>query len=231
MAKNKITRKDLVKSPDEFITFSGRAINFIRTHQQPTKYFGLAISLMLIAYLAVAWHISNINKMGQDAYNTAYSHLSENMDYVVDQMALKKAAESFQFVITEHSSSKAAKLASPQVAYSDFKEKKYDMAIEHYQGFLAYAAKDIKSSSLSSLTKLAIVACYESKGEFIKAIDVLNSIVRVPDDPFREIAMFSLERAYRLDNNPGEAKRIIKEFIEKYKTSFFLNEAKARLSL
>jgi tetratricopeptide (TPR) repeat protein len=231
MAKNKITRKDLVKSPDEFITFSSKVINFIRTHQQPTKYFGLAISLMVIVYLAVTWHISHINKMGQEAYNTAYSQLSENMDYIVDQTALKKAAESFLFIINEHGSSKAAKLASPQVAYSDFKEKKYKTAIEHYQDFIEYASKDIKSSSLSSLTKLAIVACYEAQGEFIKAIDVLNSIVRVPDDPFREIAMFSLERAYRLDNKPGEAKRVIKEFIKKYKTSFFLNEAKARLSL
>jgi len=62
-----------------------------------------------------------------------------------------------------------------------------------------------------------------------KAILILSPIVEAPDNLFRETAMLSLERVYRIDNQPEKANEILKKFVQEYKTSPFLPMAKARL--
>jgi len=62
-----------------------------------------------------------------------------------------------------------------------------------------------------------------------KAILILSSIVEAPDNLFRETAMLSLERVYRIDNQPEKSNEILKKFVQEYKASPFLPMAKARL--
>jgi hypothetical protein len=50
-----------------------------------------------------------------------------------------------------------------------------------------------------------------------------------PYDPFKEAAMLSLARLFRLDNKPEKARETLKAFVEKHKDSPFLSMAKAHL--
>jgi len=117
-------------------------------------------------------------------------------------------------------------MALPQVAYVECLDKKYDEAVVYYKRFLNEVSED---SQYKFLAKLALAACYESKGFFKEAIETLRAVVEAQDNPFKEAAMLSLERVYRLDNQSENAKKVLKEFVETYKTSPFLSVAKARL--
>lgn len=226
MAKKKITRKELLKKPDEFITFSARAVNFLGLHLRELKYFGYAIAVIAICYLAVQTYFRHVNKQGQNAYNTAYHSVTENMKPDADPEALKKSEELFRGVMDEYGLSKAARLALPQVGYLKFTEKKYDEAIVLYRAFLD---KVSGNTEYESLTRLALAACYEASGEPEKAIETLNPILEPPDGPFNEIAMLHVERLYRLVNQNEKAEKVLKDFIDKHETSPFLPMAKARL--
>lgn len=226
MAKKKITRKELLKKPDEFITFSARAVNFLGLHLRELKYFGYAIAVIAICYLAVQTYMRHVNKQGQNAYNTAYHSVTENMKPDADPEALKKSEELFRGVIDEYGLSKAARLALPQVGYLKFTEKKYDEAIVLYRAFLD---KVSGNTEYESLTRLALAACYEASGDLEKAIETLNPILERPDGPFNEIAMLHVERLYRLVNQHEKAEKVLKDFIDRHKTSPFLPMAKARL--
>ena len=226
MAKRKITRKELLKKPDEFITFSARAVNFLGLHLRELKYFGYAIAVIAICYLAVQTYFRHVNKQGQNAYNTAYHSVTENMKPDADPEALKKSEELFRGVMDEYGLSKAARLALPQVGYLKFTEKKYDEAIVLYRAFLD---KVSGNTEYESLTRLALAACYEASGEPEKAIETLNPILERPDGPFNEIAMLHVERLYRLVNQNEKAEKVLKDFIDKHETSPFLPMAKARL--
>jgi len=226
MAKKKLTRKELLSGTDEFLTFSNRAAIFFSAHLRELKYFGIAIAVILVGYLSVYGYIRHINKSGQEVYNMAYDTLTDNLEPDITPDKLKKAEGLFERVIDEYGMSKAARLALPQVGHVKFLEKKYDDAIHFFDKFAAEVSGDKEYETLSSM---ALAGCYEAKGDLKKAISVLSPIVETPDNLFRETAMLSLERVYRIDNQPEKANEILKKFVQEYTTSPFLPMAKARL--
>jgi tetratricopeptide (TPR) repeat protein len=227
MAKKRVTRKQLLKGPDEFLTFTEKAALFIREHDREFKYIVWAAAAILLIYLGVNTGMGYINKKGQSAYNMAYKLMvAQNTDLSPESEELKQAAELFQKVLDDYDLSKASRLALPELAYIKMAEKKYDEAIPLYQEFLDKAPKN---SPYQSLAQIAIAACHESTGEFEQAIEILNQVTAQADNLFKEQALFSLARIYSLAGQKDKAKESLEEFVEKYQNSPFYSLAKAHL--
>ena len=227
MAKKKATRKELLKKPDEFLTFSARAALFMSEHSQQVSYVGLAIAAAVLIYLGINTYMGHINKKGLTAYNEAYYTLLKNMRPDMDQNDLKKSEELFQQVRDKYDLSKVSRLALPELAYLKFLDKKYDEAISLYEQFLN---KESDNPSYQSLARISLAACYEAKGDTGKAIESLKQIIDGPDDYFKEQAMLSLARVYRLSHQQEKSREILEEFVKTFKSSPFLPIAKAYLN-
>ena len=226
MAKKKYSRKELLKDTDEFVSLSSRALTFLTTHTRQLQTIGIAIGILIVLYMAVNTYFRYVNKKGHDAYNTAFLLAAKNLNPEAKPEDLKKVESLFTKVIDDHGLSKASRLALPQVAYTKFTEKQYDDAIAFYKKFLKKVSGD---AAYESLANLALAACYEAKGDLKTAMTYLNPVVKAPEHPFKETAMLSLARLYRLDNNPEKAKEILEDFVENYTDSPFLSLAKAQL--
>jgi predicted negative regulator of RcsB-dependent stress response len=225
MAK-KISRKELLKGTDEFLTFSGKAVNFMTTHQRELKYAGVVIAILVVAYLGVTTYLRHVNKNGQNAYNTAYQTLTKEMKPDANRDNLLKSEELFSKVTDDYGLSKVAQLALPQIAYLKFLDKKYDEAIGLYQKFLDKVAGN---TEYELMTNLALAACFEAKGDLKSATEILIPVIEIPDSSFSEPAMLSLARLYRLDNKPEKAREILNKFVEQHLDSPLLPFAKAQL--
>jgi tetratricopeptide (TPR) repeat protein len=222
----KTSRKELLKGTDEFLTFSSKAVNFMTTHLSELKYAGFAIAIILVAYLGVTTYLRYVNKNGQNAYNTAYQTLTKEMKPDANPDNLRKSEELFNKVTDDYGLSKVARLALPQIAYLKFLDKKYDEAIVLYRKFLD---KVSGNTEYELMAKLALAACFEAKGDLNTAMETLIPVVEIPDNSFREPAMLSLARLYRLDNKPEKAREILNEFVEQHADSPLLPFAKAQL--
>jgi len=225
MAK-KTTRKELLKGTDEFLTFSSKAVNFITTHLRELKYAGFAIAIIVVAYLGVTTYLRYVNKNGQNAYNTAYQTLTKEMKPDANPENLRKSEELFNKVTDDYGLSKVARLALPQIAYLKFLDKKYDEAIVLYRKFLD---KVSGNTEYELMANMALAACFEAKGDLKTAMETLIPVIEIPDNSFREPAMLSLARLYRLDNRPEKAREILNEFVEQHADSPLLPFAKAQL--
>ena len=225
MAK-KTSRKELLKGTDEFLTLSSKAVNFITTHLRELKYAGFVIAILVVAYLGVTTYLRYVNKNGQNAYNTAYQTLTKEMKPDANPDNLRKSEELFNKVTDDYGLSKVARLALPQIAYLKFLDKKYDEAIVLYRKFLD---KVSGNTEYELMTNLALAACFEAKGDLKTAMETLIPVVEIPDNSFREPAMLSLARLYRLDNKPEKAREILNEFVEQHADSPLLPFAKAQL--
>lgn len=234
MANKKISRKELLKSPDEFLTLSSRAAAFFSAHVRELKIAGIVVAVILAGYISIYGYMRHVNKKGQEAYNLAYNALTEASErdagakaaVVPEKENLKAAEDLFEEVIDEYGMSKAARLALPQVGHIKFTQHEYEGAVRYYERF----REEISGHpQYKDLTSLALASCFEAKGEFDKAVSTLLPIVEDPANPFRETAMLNLERLYRLDNQPEKARAILEKFIQDYQTSPFLPMAKARL--
>jgi tetratricopeptide (TPR) repeat protein len=227
MAREKLTRKELLKSPDEFLTVSGRVILYVKEHTMPFRIAGYILVGAALVYLGVNYYLNYVNRKGQEAYNAAYDEVIKIKDVKADGEAVKKSEELFKKVTTDYSLSKASRLVAPQLAHLDFLEKKYAEAVQLYQAYL----KEVpKNTAYQSLALLALAASYEGEGDYGKAIETLQKILSTPEQSFKDQATLNLARVYGLAKQPEKAKETLKEFIEKYRNSPFLSMAKARLN-
>jgi outer membrane protein assembly factor BamD (BamD/ComL family) len=226
MAKKKVTRKELLKETDEFLTFSARAAIYVREHSRHFQYAGMFIAALIVIYLGITVYMNHINKKGQEAYNTAYYTLLKTLASDADQRDLKKPEGLFQEVLEEYGLSKVSPLASPELAYLRFLEKDYEGAISLYE---IYLGKVPEEGPYHTMARLALATCYEQKGDLEKAIVTLKGIISVPEEFFEEQALLSLARVYRLANQPEKSRETLKTFLEKFKDSPFSPLAKAHL--
>ena len=225
MAKKKITRKELLKNTDEFLTFSGKAALFFNQHLRELKLAGIGLGIIAVAYISIWGYLRHTNKAGQEAYNAAYDTVIEVSSAGNVKEAVLKSEPLFQTVIDDYSMSRAATLALAQVGHAKFEEGQYDDAVKYYHDY----GDEASGQSYETLSKLAIAACYEAKGDYKKAIETLDPVLKISSDPFRETAMVDLERLYRLDNQPEKAKEILQSFANEYANSPFFRMLKTRI--
>jgi len=226
MAKKKITRKELLKDTDEFLTLSARAANFVRAHAQKFQYAGMAIVCMILIYLGINTYMGYVNKKGQQAFNAALTSFAEEMKTFDTNRSLKGTEERFKTIEDKYGRSRVSGLVPSELAYIKYLEKNYEEAMQLYQEYLKNLPED---SPYRSLARLALAACYEEKGEYAKAAENLNTLLAASKDTFKEQAMLSLARVYRLEGKTQESVRILKEFLEKYQNSPYAPLAKAHL--
>ena len=228
MAKNKkITRKALLRGPDEFLTLSARAVLFAKAHSREFGYIGSAVAIVVLIYLGVNTYMNYVNKKGQKAYNEAYYTFVKDAGPVKDKKTIEQSKKLFQEVIDRYGLSRVSRLAIPETAYLSFLEKKYDESISAYQQFIK---KTSEEKSYLSLARMAMAACYEEKGEFKKAVEILESLATSTDLFSREQTMLSLARVYRLTHQKEKARGILEEFTKEFQDSPFLPLAKAHLN-
>jgi TolA-binding protein len=226
VAKKKISRKELLKTSDEFLTLSSRAISFFNDHVREFKFVGIGLGVLAAVYLGFFGYSTHVNKKGLEAYNEAYDIVAGSDKPDIPDEEKAKAEKLFQEVIDEYGFSKAALLAYPQLGHLKFGQKQYEDAIAFYEEFGDKVKGD---REYSALTDLALAASFEARGEFGKSVRILSDLVESPDAPFRETAMYNLARVYRLNNQNDKAKETLKSFVSEYSDSPFLPMAKARL--
>ena len=226
-AKTKLTRKELLKKPDDFLTFSGRMILFAKEHPRPIIYIGIIIALAIIIFLGINTYKGYINKKAQKAYNIAYYDMLKNTGTNESKDRMAKIEEEFHNVIEKYGQSKIASLALPELAYIKFLNKEFDEAINLYKQFVDQLKDD---DPYLPLGRIALAACYEEKKDYDKAIRTLEYITSGKDDFFKEQAMLSLARIYRAVGKKEKSEEILREFVAKFPSSPSLPLAKSHLS-
>ena len=224
--KKKIKRKELLKEPDEFLTFSSRLFNWVTTHQRQLGYAGIVVVGLFALYVGGYLYYRHINKVAQAKYNEAYEALAAGMKPDADSKTWQKTEKLFMQVITKYSLSRVSRLALPQAAYAAYRQGSYDEAIKLYKKFLSKVGDE---AAYQMLTQMALASCYEEKKDYSKAAQLLEPISQEKANPFREFAMMSLARVYRLAKKDKESKRVLKQFVAQFPDSPFLPLAKALL--
>lgn len=227
MAKRTITRKELLNSPDEFLTFSERVVQRLSAYRRQIKIGGVVLAVLCLAYLGVYGYFRHVNSTGQELYNQAAEALPQAPkpgENPTEQIL--EAEKRFQKVIEDAPRSRAARLALPQIAHAKFVEKKYEEAIALYE---AYLKKVTGEPQYENLVYMAMASTYEAKGTLEKAREYLQKILDRSGNPFEATAMLGMIRLYHQERQTEKAKELAKAFSEKFKDSPFLPLAKAYL--
>lgn len=225
MAK-KISRKELLKGPDEFMTLTERAAVWVQGHTQGLLYAGVAVAVLILGYLGVSWYLGYEDKKGQEVYNQAYQAMRKAEASGVEPDASALPVELFEEVGEEHGLARVSDLALPQLARLRFREGEVDEAIALYRKF---EAENKAKASYVTLARLAIAACYEAKEDYTAAVQELTPFEKNDDAFLREQALVRLIRLHRLSGRSNEAREMQEILSTEYPGSPFLPLTEALL--
>ena len=97
MAVKKVTRKDLLKAPDEFLSFSEKAFQFVTTHSRQFAIGTAVFVLLILVFVGVRWYNDHYARQALQAYNKAVAPLLHQTEFKPD-VAREVAAHLNDFI-------------------------------------------------------------------------------------------------------------------------------------
>jgi predicted negative regulator of RcsB-dependent stress response len=208
----KVTRKELLKKPDEFMALSERGINWAREHQGISLLAASCCVLLIIIVVVGKMVYSSYQEKKRLAFQEA-----DNLAAFPDKNS--QAIEALQAFINKYGGSDLNPLARVSLARLYFEKGQYDKALGQYESALSRLEK---RPEVKPLTTLGLAFCYEAKGANQKAIEALLSIKDDPANYLQEEVLFQLARLYRDIGALDKAKAAGKELLKRFPSSPYL---------
>ncbi len=224
--KKRVTRKELLKKPDEFITFSGKLIQFISTHKSK-------LSIGLACVFSILLIVSGIRLLSNRQENKAFEALEAGIAGYNTLVQTKGTLEAylgtekdFENILNKYSRKKGGKLARVFFANICYDGGQFDRAIELYKESL----KDFSDNpSVKNLILYGLGYAHEGKKESPAAVKFFEMIATGNDPVMKEDAYYNLGRLYHALGNGSKSKAYFEKIVSDYKGSLYLELVKEHL--
>ncbi len=209
MAKReKITRKELLKEPDQFLSTSERVAAFFADH-------GPMVLSVLIGMVVIAAGVAGFN------YNRKVTHLeNEKLYYEMQTIQDKGKDKKSEEVLAQLKSMREQFSSGPQklradllLAGSQYQNGNHDEALALYSGVVENAPPDHLSHQLA---RVGMATVHEAKKEYDKAMAIYKSIIENPNGYPLFPVYQGLARCYELSQDTENALKILREAKAKF---------------
>lgn len=227
MAKKKrVSRKQLLKKPDEFLTFSAKAIRFITNNQKPV--FGVVIGVVVVALAFAGFrYFSNLSERKAYAmFEQGRLHYLAEISGDKAAPAQEKATERFEKVIREYPSTNAARFTLLVYADMSYHKGDYQKAIELYQKALGAFSGE---RAIQKLIWDGLAYAYEAKKDYKSAAEYLQRITETQDEFMKADACYNLGRIMEALNHQEKALDAYDKVVQAYPDSVGFRIAKEKV--
>lgn len=222
----KLTRKQLLKEPDEFISFSGKLIRWLTTYKQQAS---LAAGIVIVLLVATA---------GFQAYqhhgeNQASALLTESLAQYQAAMkandpvkAYQTVEKSFTRLLDDYSARRMGKIAGIEFADICFRAGEFDKAISLYKTALDHFGSQpfYKNMILNSLGY-----GFEGKKDYQSAANYFEMLTSAEGNSLKDISFFNLAIVYEKMGNTEKSKALFARIVADYPSSMYFEIAKEKI--
>ncbi len=217
MAK-KITRKQLLKEPDEFLTFSQKMMGYMLRHR--VKFIsGLAVLFALLVITGLVSYFSNRAEDNAFAMlNQGVTRYNEVMEKDGPEKAYLAVEKDFLEMFDRYSGRKGSQMARITFANMACDAGKYEKALELYQN----ALKDFGDTpSLKNLILAGLGFACEGKEDYAAAIGYFERIASGPDPLMKSEAAFRLGMLYEKTGDKEKSLKSYQKLLADYPDSLY----------
>lgn len=218
--KRRVTRKELLKEPDEFMTFTGKLIQFARDYQKQLLYGLSAVVLTVIIIsgvrLFIGYNESNASKQLEQAMSLQAENRLKNKD-------LNEVKFSFQEIADKYSRYEGGKLARIMYANICYETGDFDAAISSYEKALRDFEED---PSISLFIQSSLAYAYEAKSEFPSAAEYFEKVATSPETFLKDEALFNLGRIYAKMGEAEKSKKAFEDILSDHEDSIYIEVVK-----
>jgi tetratricopeptide (TPR) repeat protein len=226
MAKKKrVTRKQLLKEPDEFITFSGKLIQFgIQYKTQITYVAAILVALVVVVSGYRFFSIRSENN-AQALLNQAVAKYQSALSSQDSQQAYQTVSEDFQLILNQYGSKNSGKIARVIFAHICYDAGDYAKAIELYR----QALEDFKNHAfMNNLIRSDLGYAHEQLNDIPLAVSYFEKIAENQEPILRDEALFNLGVLYEKSGEGQKSADAFKRIITEHPDSMYIEIVKER---
>lgn len=229
VAEKKPKRKELLKEPDEFITWSARTVEFTRQNPRVIATGVLVVALVAIASLVYYGYESRRQATSHDMLEKAirtYEKLAVTAD---SDTAPKqdKLLGVLDKISTNYGNLPAGQIALLYEGHILFNKGDYKGAVEKYKQF------QLSGLARKGLEPLAIYNIAESEmalKDYEKAINLFEQLTRDINSPYRRESYSSIARIYEMMDKKKEAAQAYKQYLKVFPEAPDADFVKAKIA-
>jgi tetratricopeptide (TPR) repeat protein len=225
-AKKK-TRKELLKEPDEFLSFSSQLFNFISQHKN--KIFYAVVGLLAAA---TVWSGYMVYSKRQEARAgsllgeaiTKYDRLSVGQ---TQEKAFQAVSGDFDAILNDYrnsSNGNIARLIYANLSYEagDFKKAAdlYQSSLSRFEGYPLIYFQILKSLGYA----------YEGLKDYATAVSYFEKALSTHENSLKDEVLFQLGELYSRMGNPEKSKEAFTRLLSDHKDSVYANMARERVN-
>ena len=223
MAKKKVSRKQLLNEPDEFITLSSKVIQWCRQNPKPLIYGAGAV----VVVIALVVGITTYNNYRSRAAFDLLAEVTGRVDSLVSEtegdVDLSKVEADFNRLITTYDGQTAGRMGRVMFAHLQLTNGSADKAIELYKAALSDFKKD---PSLANIIYNGLASAYEKQGMTAEAIENYEKITKGESKLLKDQALFHLGRLYSQAGEGEKSSQVYDQLISDFPESLFTPLAK-----
>lgn len=227
MAKAAKTRKQLLKEPDQFITFSTRLIDFGRSNLK-SILIATCILVAILLIMVTVRQVSNRNEnRASELIEKAMARYSDVLKETDAKGAYDRTKDDFVKIFDQYPSKTAVHLA--RIIYGDmsFTAGDIDTAILMY----TQALKDFdQTPSIKNIVLSGLGHAYLQKKEYPQSIKYFESIAIGSDRTMKSGALFNLAWLYETTGDKEKSRATYEKLLAEFPDTAYGDLAKEKLN-
>jgi len=227
MAMRKKSRKELLKKPDEFITFTGKAIRFVSKYQKPISYALCAVVTVVIVVFGYRFFAQRSEAKAFLLLEQAMAKYEAHKKAVSADAAYQKVSAEIQRIVEKYSGNAGGKLARASYASISYDAGDYTKAIELYKRSL----NDFKDHPLVyNLILSGLGYAYQQTGDNPNAALFFEKLAAATDSNIRDEALFNLGILYEKLGDTDKSQQAFNQILSNYPNSMYFDIVEEKLS-
>lgn len=237
----KTSRKDL-KEPDDFVSFSQRALQWLKDQKVPLIVGMVALLLVVFSFMGLRWYRQSRDMAASKAFISARQVFNARVieranaeettqadgTFSSEQDKYRAALAEFDKVMGNFSGTGAALLARYFAGECHRMLGEYDEARNLFQQYLAEAGPE---GELSAFAVEGLGAIFEQQNQLNEAKEQYIRLTKPPFEYAQDRGFYHVARLAQRSGDVAEASRMFSEILEKNPKSMFAQDINARLNL
>jgi tetratricopeptide (TPR) repeat protein len=200
--KKKISRKQLLKEPDEILTTTARIFQFAVRYRYPLLGALGGLILIVVVISAVRYHAIARENDSFAGLQTAWQNYRQQAQNTDPQTAYQSVESEFEALLDRFGGVRGGKFATLVFADISFEAGRIDRALELYQ----QALEDLEVPEIRNRIHNAMGYAYEAKGDLPAAVRQFEQVLGGSAAAFQEEARYNLGRLYADLGKPRESR-------------------------
>jgi len=220
MKKKRVTRKQLLKEPDEFITTTGKLVRVLQTYKTQISYAVGTLFVILLAVVGIRYYMSVSENRAFSMLGQTLARYDVRRSDVGAEQAYQEIRQDFEQILSKYSGNSGGKIARLTFAGIAYGAGDFDKAIELYKQSL----KDFEGESFyEKLIVSSVGHAFEGKNDFKAAVGFFETLAGDAGPFLKDEALFHLGELYRTMGDPEKSAAAFRKIISEHPNSLYID--------